>query len=491
MVSGLKLALGAVVVLAVVMVAGLLLFPAINPIGTLGTQITQTPASGVHTPVLLTDPPIVPAGTTALVIDYSSVKVHTSGTANSGWVSASGSGTINLLGLINTTEVIGTADIPANSTIDMIRFNVSSATITINGTTSNVTVPSRTVTAHITGKDKVNATSGLLLDLSPTVATIYTANSTVFVMVPSVRAIVVGNVNVSSHQSVGSKEQLNASARKDLEDVKPNISIVASSMSVSGNSTTLPVTVTLSVTVKDSSNSSIMLRHILVFGNYSVVVVSAVGANVVHANAHVIAIGNNIAVFVSNVVVSAVGANSVIHVIEDNGSIRSINDVHANISASHNSTGDHARSNFSISAKNDSNVTLNTSAALSDGSTHGENVISPGASYVTAPFNYTVTNPGSSESSFMSEGIHVQNTRVFNFLIYQNSTLALPSLSAESDGQGLGYNLTAGSTATFIFSGELSFGSGHILITPTSGSKYHLVVSGENGASASANVTAN
>ncbi|MDE1768797.1 MAG: DUF4382 domain-containing protein, partial [Candidatus Micrarchaeota archaeon] len=184
-------------------------------------QPTNILSSGQQTPVFLTDPPVVPIGTTALVIAYSSVSVHAGGTSAGGWVGASGSGTINLLSLVNTSEMIGTANIPSNSTVDMISFNVTSATITINGTTSNVTIPTRSVTAHIVGSTKVNATSGVLLDFSPTIATIYTANSTVFVMVPSVRAIVIGNRNISVSSSIGAKETLNQSEKKTLEDVKP------------------------------------------------------------------------------------------------------------------------------------------------------------------------------------------------------------------------------------------------------------------------------
>jgi hypothetical protein len=80
--------------------------------------------------------------------------------------------------------------------------------------------------------------------------------------------------------------------------------------------------------------------------------------------------------------------------------------------------------------------------------------------------------------------------RMFNFMINQNGTLSLPSVSGEAEGQSLGYNLTAGATATFTFSGGLSFGEGHITITPTSGSPYNIVVSGEEGASATSNVVA-
>ena len=425
----LKLVGGAIVVLVVILV-GILLNPAHSTVQS-GNQ------SSAQIPVLLTDPPIVPAGTTALVIDYSSVKVHVRGTASSGWVNASGSGTINLLDLVNTTEVIGTTKISANSIIDMIGFNVTSATITINGTTSNVTVPSGKVTAQITGEGKVNATSGLLLDLSPTVAAIYTANSTVFVMVPSVRAIIVGSQHNASSQIVGSRAALNASDRNDLEDVKPNISIVSSSLNVSGNSTDL------SVTVKDNSNASVVLRHVLVFGNYSVVVASFVGAN------------------------------ATVHVIEDNGSVT----VHGNA----NESGAHNSSDNGLRVKVNATANMSTRGV-------GDNANVP--SDVSGSSGGSNSNQSELEPELVHEGLTVQHTRMFDFLVNQSGTLILPSSSGEFEGQDFGYNLTAGHTATFTFSGKLSFGEGHITITPSGGLAYKLVVGGENGASASANVIA-
>ncbi len=400
---------------------------------------SSTVGFGQQAPVLLTDPAIVPTGTTALVIAYSSLRVHTSGASGAGWVSASGSGTINLLNLVNTTELIGKANLSANSTIDMISFNVTSATITINGTTSNVTLPNHVITAHITGSSKVNATSGVLLDLSPTIAAIYTSNSTVFVMVPSVRAIVIGGRNVSTSLSVGTRETLNASDRKDLEDIRSNISIVSSSVSLSGNSTDV------SVTVKDNSNTSVVLRHVLVFGNYSVAVAPLAGFN---TTVHV---GDNGNISENN------GNTS-----ERNGNIVSKNGtVSLNITNIERNSGDHVSANISanVSARGDP----------------------PGnvSSDVSGP-----------ESDLISQGIETQHLRMFNFMIDQNGTLSLPSLSGEAEGAGLGYNLSAGATATFTFAGSMSFGEGHITITPASGSQYRIVVSGENGARASANVTA-
>ncbi len=428
---------------------------------------TTTVSSGVQAaPVILTDPAIVPQGTTSLVINYSSIKVHLSGTS-SGWVSASGSGSINLLSLVNSSKVIGSANLPANSTVDMVSFNVTSAEITINGTTSSVTVPSRNVTAHITGASKLNATSGFLMDLSPTIATIYTSNSTIFVMVPSVRAIVIGGKNVSSHASIGSSAKLNDSVKARLEAIKPNISIVSSSISSSGNRTDI------SVTVKDNSNRSVMLRHMLVFGNYSVVVNPLSGFNttvMVGADGHInqngstrfniteIETGDSAAAGAKikdngNMPTSIIGGNAI-------STVSNVIASNSNTIISNNSTKPSLASNSSIKSSSASNESSNAS------------------------------EHDSAEFGLVREGIDIQHMRVFNFLLSSNGTMLLPANTKDFADSGFGYNLSAGSTQTFTFNGILSFGEGHISIAPQNGTAYKVVVGGEDSATASMNVTA-
>ena len=451
-----------VIIIAAVAIIGLQSASHVSPstsptTSTTAVSHTTTVSSGVQAaPVILTDPAIVPQGTTSLVINYSSIRVHLSG-SSSGWVSASGSGSINLLSLVNSSKVIGSANLPANSTVDMVSFNVTSAEITINGTTSSVTVPSRNVTAHITGASKLNATSGFLMDLSPTIATIYTSNSTIFVMVPSVRAIVIGGKNVSSHASIGSSAKLNDSVKARLEAIKPNISIVSSSISSSGNRTDI------SVTVKDNSNRSVMLRHMLVFGNYSVVV-------------------NPLSGFNTTVMVGADGH------INQNGSTRfNITEIE---------TGDSAAAGAKI--KDNSNVPTsiiggNAISTVSNVVASNSNTIVSNGSIKSSSASNESSNASehdSAEFGLVREGIDIQHMRVFNFLLSSNGTMLLPANTKDFADSGFGYNLSAGSTQTFTFNGILSFGEGHISIAPQNGTAYKVVVGGEDSATASMNVTA-
>jgi hypothetical protein len=334
------------------------------------------------------------------------------------------------MSLLNTSQVIGVANLSANATIEQIRFNVSSATITINGTTSNVTLPNRMITAHVTGESRATANSGVLLDLSPTIAAIYTANSTVFVLVPSVRAVVVGNQSAHSSSDIGTRVNLSERDRAELESAMPNISITSASLAVNGNVTDL------SVTVKDNSNTSVSLKRILLFGNTSVNVVPTIGVNtVVHLGEH------------------------------DPGSGVGVN-VSANVTANVTAGG---------SGKNESgngNVNASENGKGNEGAGAG-------------------SESGSETENAVSVGIDVTELRMFNFVVNTNSTtLTLPSLSGEAEAGAGGYNLSAGSTATFMFNGTINVGEGHITIMPVTGNSYRVVARGEEGTYATTNVTA-
>jgi hypothetical protein len=168
--------------------------------------------------VQLTDPPTVPAGTQAVVVAYSSVDVHVSGAGNqSGWVSAAGSGSVNLIALTNMSQTIADADVAANSTIDLVRFNITSVKITVNNTTYNVASPNNQVTASVTGDQKINSSAAVLIDFYPTVNAQASGNGTAYVLVPAAKAVVVtANSTVSINTQVGSTASIGSGIRARL-----------------------------------------------------------------------------------------------------------------------------------------------------------------------------------------------------------------------------------------------------------------------------------
>ncbi|HUB92586.1 MAG TPA: ArsR family transcriptional regulator [Candidatus Saccharimonadales bacterium] len=221
--------------------------------------------SSSFVPIRLTDPPIVPNDTQALYINYSSVAIQTVGNAGSDWILSNASGSVNLMSLVNVSQVIAGAEVAHNSRIDAIRFNVSSADITINGTEYAVVVPSSQVSAAVSGDRNVNASSEVLVDLSPTVIATYINGSTEFVMFPSVKAIVSQNRQTAGDRkgapTVGQRLRLNSHEIEGLYN-SGSLAITGVSLSAGANGST-----ELSVSVRNSGNSSVGLSNILILGN--------------------------------------------------------------------------------------------------------------------------------------------------------------------------------------------------------------------------------
>jgi DNA-binding transcriptional ArsR family regulator len=146
-----------------------------------------------YVPIGITDPPQVPYGTQALYINYSSVMAHVNSNGRSDWVPINASGRLDLMGLINESQIVGGLRIGPNSTIDKMEFNITSASIVIGNVTYAIYLTSNQVTAKLDGSRTVNSSSGILVDFSPIVTETYVKNSTVFVMIPSLTAVIISD----------------------------------------------------------------------------------------------------------------------------------------------------------------------------------------------------------------------------------------------------------------------------------------------------------
>ena len=216
--------------------------------------------------VSLTDPPIVPIGTQALYINYSSVSINAVGNGASEWIQSNASGQVDLMSLINVSQVIAGIEVTHNFTISEVRFNISSARILINGTEYPVLVPNGQITTRVLGSQNVNASSEVLVDLSPTVVGMYINGSTEFVMLPEVKAVVAPN-QMSNRKSggkveLGQRAALNDNEMNNLYNVRSNISITSAVLTVGSNSF-----IGLSVTVKNEGNANVLLSNILIVGS--------------------------------------------------------------------------------------------------------------------------------------------------------------------------------------------------------------------------------
>lgn len=445
-------------------------------------------AIGAGNPVVfsLTDPPSVPAGTQSLNITYSSLQAHYVGTGNSSaWVTGYGSGNLDLMTLINASQIIGTGSVPANSTIDQVKFAISSASIVINGTAYNVTVPSGELVVPVTGANKVTSNSSVLIDLSPVVTTIYTNSSTVFVLVPSVKAVLVGNATIGQ---LGERHVLTHKEGAELNATTPVVSIISSGFSVAGNATHI------SVSVKNNGNKSIVLRHVILYGTPDVVV-SAGSNNLISAEIDAL---------------PSAQADSV----DDTGAVMP----------------GYMAANGGIGTSVGGYATAGMMPDITNADNHTNDSAQPGVSAVidgvhvgilgNGTVNATTHMPMLSEAetaklnSLVKVGANVKMFRVLNFFVTENSTLELPFVSANctcagkmcptaeqasiaciidnnnmGGGSGFGYVLQPGATANLTFSGQIVYAEGHIQITPIVGSVWKLVVAGEDGAQTGTNVT--
>ncbi len=453
----LKIVIPAIVIIAVIYVAvSLARGPAIH---------TAVPVAqgGAVLSFQMTDPPQVPVGANALLISYSSIEAHVAGNGTgAGWFAVNGNGTINLMALVNQSQIIGNTSVQAGDEVNLVRFNVTSARIEINGTYYNVTVPSGAITAHVQNNAAVNGNQSVLLDMIPVIATIYTSNSTIFVLVPSLRAVVVSNASTASHASIGASFHLNASTRAELDAYKPNISISNASVAVSGNSTSIKVM------VRNSGNSSVTINHLFLYGNESVSVSNAAQHTIMikggdHGNVEIEGIGIN---GTGNLTLGADG-NADPHSAV-NGSIGA--DVGINASIGSGSHASQTNSENESSARGSENAS--SSARGSDNGMADVNV-----------------SENESENMLVNVGVDMVHFGSFTFIVGSNGNMTLPSSSGEVEGN-VGLVIPANSSATLTFNGDMTFGNSRLVATLSKGSIYRITVSGENAARATTNVTA-
>ncbi len=236
---------GLAAVLVAIVVIGIVLYT--NP-----TSLTPgQPSAATSFLVMLTDPPIVPTGTTMLNMTYTNVTLHvayTNGTAE--WLPVNASGTVDLFSLINFSQTIASTTIPNNTTVDKIQFTIAGVQAVVNGTLYNVTTLSNTLVMSIANSQVNQTLSGVLVDFSPTLVQIQATDSNgnlvdYYVLVPSATAVVVTSLS-REQVKVGTIVELGQNDREKLvrvvEEFSNNLTIASASLSVDGNVTSLNVT---------------------------------------------------------------------------------------------------------------------------------------------------------------------------------------------------------------------------------------------------------
>ena len=216
-----------------------------------------------YVPISITDPPIVPSGTQALYINYTSVKVQVGYEGGSEWIPINSSGRLELMSLINESQGIGGANVMANSTIDQVEFNIVSGSITVDNVTYPLTITKKQMVAAVMNNKKVNGTSGVLLDFSPIVTPVYANNATTFMLNPSLMAAMVPGTVFGGQTQQGSGQQYPLQQKyADLfRGNDKNLTITNASLASEGNDTSL------SITLKNDGNSSVTVMGVVLMGD--------------------------------------------------------------------------------------------------------------------------------------------------------------------------------------------------------------------------------
>lgn len=229
------------------------------------SQTNRSSAAGGGSPsqgslaVLLTDPPTVPAGVTAIYVNYSDVAVHVGSAGNqTGWTDANVAGTVDLMQMVNVSSTIATVNV-SSGVYNALRFNVSSAQVTYNGANYTAFVPRAELTVVIPGGVQVNSTSaaGAIIDMHPTVLNIGSKSTPEFIVNTAASAFGLPPGAVTREvQHVGNIMRIDNQPwwKQISEQYTSNIQVTSASITNSS----------LSVTVKNTGTQSATLGTVMV-----------------------------------------------------------------------------------------------------------------------------------------------------------------------------------------------------------------------------------
>ncbi len=196
--------------------------------------LLSTTSSGILS-VLLTDPPSVPSGVSAVYVTYSSIAVHASGFSDSGWVSFAGGGTIDTLKLVNSSQTISSGNVPS-LTYNMVRFNITKVVVEYMGANYTADVASGKLTASIVGGVKVDSSvpAAALIDIQPTVLNLGNQTDPSFTMAAGARALQVPSDEVSpSMREVGNNYSLQGHSWFQTFKQRPSDNLTVSGLMLS------------------------------------------------------------------------------------------------------------------------------------------------------------------------------------------------------------------------------------------------------------------
>lgn len=249
--SGLKLRTKAAAYgVAGLAVAGVVIFSG-SVLGLLG------PSSPGNLSVLLTDPPNVPVGVTAVYVSYTDVTVHARGFGDSGWVPVHGSGTIDTMKLVNLSQTISSDMIPS-LTYDQIALTITGATIEFDHENYSTAVSTSRLVVPIVGGLTVYTSkpAAALVDIQPTVLNLGNGSNLSFALTAGAQALQVPSDDVNQSTGVMG-HQASLTGHGWFESFKAGYSTNPSSAAVLTPDS-------LSFTIQNNETNPITIRMIMV-----------------------------------------------------------------------------------------------------------------------------------------------------------------------------------------------------------------------------------
>ncbi len=234
---------------------------------------------------MLTDPPSVPEGVSAVYITYSNLAVHTDSFGNSGWVTIAGSGTIDTLKLVNLSQTISSATIPS-LTYNVVAFDISSVKVDFMGKNYSATFNSPRLVVPIVGGVKVNSAhaAAALVDIQPTVLNLGDQSNPRFAVSTGAKALQVPeSEETPSMIEVGSRSSLEGRAWLQTFRASHSDTLATSGLTLTQNS--------MSFSVTNPGSSPLTIRLVVVTPASSGARVTAALGSI--ANSFVFAVGSD------------------------------------------------------------------------------------------------------------------------------------------------------------------------------------------------------
>ena len=423
----------------------------------------NTGFSSTHTTIslFLTDPFSVPAGTNAIIFNYSSIIISITKNNNESNISSTSEGYAVLQTDSNNKILLGYISVPINSTLNELKLKINNAEIEINSTFYNLTLINKTLDAVIVNKTAIKNNQSVLVYVSGSILPVFSDNSIMFFAEPSAIAV---TGNLYGNQSI----DINGTA------MHPKISVINDSINITNNITNI------ALKLKDTSSVPVLLNTISLSGNMALLGSNnnAITANEINASS-LVRLKNIINFsFINNSKINDINISGI------NSALSGILSYLTPISSTITSTAGKALSGISgyITSNASSSIlseikNINYSAISSKLPKNISRNISGGL--IGIKNNLTTIGNEIKEEYLTSIDSKEKQLATITFLISKNGTLYLPDSNLNNTFAKAGMYLLPNETISLSYRGEVIFAGNNIFI-PIENNTYNIWIMGSN-----------